>query len=941
MTGAQADDATFTMSNIFDGSNQTATVTTPVAATVTTNASKSNAKDGKLGSTNNYFEVVLTSDQFTAVSINGYINSGDKSYNWGFQFSTDGGATWSEEVTQANDGDKTSHDIAVGATIPANANGFRVIRKAGSSTVVNSITLTLEGGGDPSDTRTNLVGAWSAATSTFDFGSTATAPTFDVTGGTLGTDYSVAYSLTTDGGNVTVNSTSGITAIDTNTPGTSKVKATITVINETDYKATTTEYETTITVKAQEAVLTATNNYFWKFSNTGWPTGDIAETTIIDNMKVYASSSKKVNIATVNATVGTETFSRQLKFGGTGNSSERSVQVKVIAPCTITLYGASASTSNERTCNIALESFSNVVATLTTTTASSISYDVEGSGEKDIFIYSANSGFNIYGVKVESSVPSTDPVITASNASISATESGVAATQTIDVTGANLTGSTLTATLNPAVTGLSVQLASDAISEGSITTTATLSYTATENAHGTTTLTFSDGTTTKDVTITYNAHVADYVQKTVSAATTWDFSKCASSDIELVDEQNRTDVLIANVTGYTLNSDFDAESMIINGDRLVYNGNCSQILKLKFKTTVPGTVQVTFSNTGGSRPYRYVKVNNTMSSEGSCVGTANDKTSEAILVAAGDVEITGYIPDATDPQDRDGDVVGPTFLRVYKVIFTPLADDVVVLDDQNDNNATTIENNTGSDKTVTVIRNLSPDYYNTIFLPFAMTTAQIKAAFGEGAQVATFTGMSGATQFGFGNVTAMEANVPYLVKPTQEVNGFTVEGVTISNTTADATVDGGYAMVGNYDTFTNGGSTGGGSIGISIGGSSSSSANEIYYFTKSNTIKKLTSTGSIKGLRAFMVKLPAGKTSVETIVSNAGIKFGGAGGGSARARQDFVLYLDDDNTTTGIDSIDNSQLTIDNDAPAYNLAGQKVGKGYKGIVIINGKKVVK
>ena len=42
---------------------------------------------------------------------------------------------------------------------------------------------------------------------------------------------------------------------------------------------------------------------------------------------------------------------------------------------------------------------------------------------------------------------------------------------------------------------------------------------------------------------------------------------------------------------------------------------------------------------------------------------------------------------------------------------------------------------------------------------------------------------------------------------------------------------------------------------------------------------------------------------------------------------------------TGIDAIENG--TIDNDAPAYNLAGQKVGKGYKGIVIINGKKVVK
>lgn len=62
-------------------------------------------------------------------------------------------------------------------------------------------------------------------------------------------------------------------------------------------------------------------------------------------------------------------------------------------------------------------------------------------------------------------------------------------------------------------------------------------------------------------------------------------------------------------------------------------------------------------------------------------------------------------------------------------------------------------------------------------------------------------------------------------------------------------------------------------------------------------------------------------------------------GEATGAREFFDLFEDD--TTTGISSIDNDQLTTDNDAPAYNLAGQKVGKGYKGIVIINGKKVVK
>ena len=136
-------DATFTMSSIFDGSNLSASVSSPVNATVSTTTSKGNADDGNLGSDGNYFQVILTDNTFSAASINGYINTTDQSKNWAFQFSTDGGSTWGSEVTQANDGTKSAHDISVGVSIPSGANGFRVIRRAGTSTKVFSITLTL------------------------------------------------------------------------------------------------------------------------------------------------------------------------------------------------------------------------------------------------------------------------------------------------------------------------------------------------------------------------------------------------------------------------------------------------------------------------------------------------------------------------------------------------------------------------------------------------------------------------------------------------------------------------------------------------------------------------------------------------------------------------------------------------------------------------------
>ena len=57
-----------------------------------------------------------------------------------------------------------------------------------------------------------------------------------------------------------------------------------------------------------------------------------------------------------------------------------------------------------------------------------------------------------------------------------------------------------------------------------------------------------------------------------------------------------------------------------------------------------------------------------------------------------------------------------------------------------------------------------------------------------------------------------------------------------------------------------------------------------------------------------------------------------AGGNGAR---EFIAI--DDNTTTGVNSIDNGHRTMDN---VYNLNGQRVNNAKKGLYIVNGKKVV-
>ena len=99
----------------------------------------------KMGSDGQFigWNIATAEQTFNAVSFNGYINTTSTDKNWGFQFSTDGGATWGEELLQANDGTKSYHDIAVTVDIPEGANAIRIIRKAGTSTYVGSITLTL------------------------------------------------------------------------------------------------------------------------------------------------------------------------------------------------------------------------------------------------------------------------------------------------------------------------------------------------------------------------------------------------------------------------------------------------------------------------------------------------------------------------------------------------------------------------------------------------------------------------------------------------------------------------------------------------------------------------------------------------------------------------------------------------------------------------------
>ena len=146
-------------------------------------------------------------------------------------------------------------------TLASRVSGYvRVIvsEASGSSSktiIVGNIVITYSASG-----KTTLTGAWSNSSPSFAVGSAATIPTFSVTGGgTLGADYTVAYTKTDDSGIVTLTGGNGaISAINTAAAATATVTATVTIVNTTTYEMATTSYDCAISVVAATKYTTPT-----------------------------------------------------------------------------------------------------------------------------------------------------------------------------------------------------------------------------------------------------------------------------------------------------------------------------------------------------------------------------------------------------------------------------------------------------------------------------------------------------------------------------------------------------------------------------------------------------------------------------------------------------------------------------------------------------------
>ena len=103
----------------------------------------------------------------------------------------------------------------------------------------------------------------------------------------------------------------------------------------------------------------------------------------------------------------------------------------------------------------------------------------------------------------------------------------------------------------------------------------------------------------------------------------------------------------------------------------------------------------------------------------------------------------------------------------------------IVLDEATDN-AQTLSDNDKLTVNVAFNRPLSPDYWNTVALPFDVQAADMSKIFGEDVKVKAFDRWDAAAQtLFFKDATAIVAGTPYLVKPSEAVGSLMLTDIKV------------------------------------------------------------------------------------------------------------------------------------------------------------------
>lgn len=215
--------------------------------------------------------------------------------------------------------------------------------------------------------------------------------------------------------------------------------------------------------------------------------------------------------------------------------------------------------------------------------------------------------------------------------------------------------------------------------------------------------------------------------------------------------------------------------------------------------------------------------------------------------------------------------------------------EAVTLDEAADN---AIEAKEAAD--VTLKRTFVANKWNTLVLPFAVSDADVKTTFGAEAKVVVYSNADDANINFTTSTKGIEANVPVLIMPAT-VNTdktYTFNSVSIVEATPKA---GGtsYSFVGSYKPY--------------------DLANDDYMLYADKWWK--TEAGDSYKIKAFRAYIKAN---------------------TPEAAKQLNLVIDGQTTGLKLNTV-NGNI----EGETYNIAGQRVANSYKGLVIKNGKKIIK
>lgn len=232
-----------------------------------------------------------------------------------------------------------------------------------------------------------------------------------------------------------------------------------------------------------------------------------------------------------------------------------------------------------------------------------------------------------------------------------------------------------------------------------------------------------------------------------------------------------------------------------------------------------------------------------------------------------------------------------------------LANPTLPLDENAENSVTEKAlkdaNTAGSVYDVKLARTLTANVWNTICLPFDVTAEQIADVLKSAGNVKEFDREDASKQtIYFKDATIMVAGKPYLIKPTESVKELVFKGVTITATSADASLGSDYGVFGTFGKY-----------------AMKTDGTELFLKTDGKFYVPAEGKETMKGFRAYFL------VPTNTAAAALNLSFGDA---------------------TGIDGV---AVDAEKNVKVYNVNGQYVGTSLealpKGLYIVGGKKVLK